>query len=407
LIHKLKKWRRTMIQRTQATAKDDVRRLNQGAVFQVVHRHGPVSRSDIAARLHLSAAAVTNITSDLIERGLVFEARKDDRGGVGRRRILLEVAYDTAYVAGIKVSTVGLTCALTNLNAEVVHAIERPLADTSPATVVDAIEAAFAELGARVERPLAALGINLPGVVDADRQTVRHSPLLGWDQVPLGRLLHERLGVGVLVENDVNALALAEAWFGRGRAHDGFLVVTLGRGVGLGIVINGEVYRGPHGGAGEFGHVVLDPNGPETRFAGRGTVESFLSDDALVREARARVAGFPEGGGAELLAELALRGDAGAVAVVTAAGRALGHALSVLVNVFAPSLIVLGGEGMRAADLLVPAAEAELRRFSFGDLAERVELVVDPWGDDAWARGAAALAASRYLTESATFARGD
>ena len=397
-----------MIQRTQATAKDDVRRLNQGAVFQVVHRHGPVSRVDIAARLHLSAAAVTHITSDLIERGLVFEARKDDeRGGVGRRRILLEVAYDAAYVAGIKVASVGLTCALTNLNAEVIHAIRRQLPSTRPEAVADAIEAAFGELGAMVERPLAALGVSLPGLVDADRQTVRHSPLLGWARVPLGALLQERLGVGVLVENDVNALALAEAWFGCGRSHDGFLVVTLGRGVGLGIVINGEVYRGPNGGAGELGHVLLETNGPETRYATAGTVEAFLSDDALVREARGRVAGFPDDGDAALVAELAKRGDPGALGVYADRGRALGRALSVLVNVFAPSLIVLSGEGLRAPELLLGATEAELHRLAFGDLAAHVELVVEPWGDDAWARGAAALAASRYLTDSAMSARGD
>ncbi len=393
--------------RTRATAKDDVRRLNQSAVFQIVHRHGPVSRVDIAAQLNLSPAAVTNITSDLIERGLVFEARKADRGGVGRRRVLLEIAYDAAYVAGIKVSNAGLTCALTNLNAEVVHAAGRPLASTEPGAVVDAIEAAFSDLAAAVGRPLAALGVNLPGLVDADRQTVRHSPLLGWSQVPLGQLLHDRLGVSVVVENDVNALALAEAWFGRGREHDGFLVVTLGRGVGLGIIINGEVYRGPHGGAGEFGHVLLDPSGPATRFAAPGTVEAFLSDDALVREARHRIAGFPEDGSADLVGELAQRGDADAAAVIADAGRALGRALSILVNVFAPSLIVLSGEGMRAADVMLPTVREELRRLAFGDLADRVELAIESWGDDAWARGAAALAASRYLTESAMSARGD
>jgi N-acetylglucosamine repressor len=397
-----------MIERTQATAKDDIRRLNQGAVFQVVHRHGPVSRVDIAARLQLSAAAVTHITSDLIERGLVFEARKDDeRGGVGRRRILLEVAYDAAYVAGIKVSSVGLTCALTNLNAKVIHASQRPLASTQPDDVVDAIEAAFRELETRLERPLAALGVNLPGLVDADRETVRHSPLLGWSQVPLGRMLEARLGVSVLVENDVNALALAEAWFGCGRSHDGFLVVTLGRGVGLGIVINGEVYRGPHGGAGELGHVLLEQGGPATRYAAPGTVEAFLSDDALEREARRRVPGFPQDGDATHLAELAQRGDRDARSVYADHGRALGRTLSLLVNVFAPSLIVLSGEGMRAPELLLETAQTELDRLAFGDLGTRARLVVEPWGDDAWARGAAALAASRYLTDSAMSARGD
>ncbi len=396
-----------MTRTPRATTKDAVRLLNQDAVFQVVHRHGPVSRIDIASQLRLSPATVTNITSDLIERGLVFEARKADAPGVGRKPILLEVDYRSAYVAGIKLSNVGLTCALTNLNAEVVHAETHPLMATDPDHVVDAIAAAFDALCARADKPVRALGVNLPGLVDADRSTVRHSPLLGWDHVPLGRSLVDRLGVSVVVENDVNALALAEAWFGRGRAHESFLVVTLGRGVGLGIVLNGDVYRGPHGGAGEFGHVLLDPAGPETRYAGRGTIESYLSDDALVREARARIAGFPSDAPAEHVAELAGAGNADALAVYADAGRALGHALSILVDILAPSLIVLSGEGMRGADYFLPTARDELRRLAFGDLAERIELVVEPWGDDAWARGAAALAASRYLTDAVTSPRGD
>jgi predicted NBD/HSP70 family sugar kinase len=391
----------------RATGKDDVRRLNQDAVFQVVHRHGPVSRIDIATQLRLSPAAVTNITSDLIGRGLVFEARKGAAPGVGRKPILLEVDYDAGTVMGVKLSNVGLTCALTNLNAEVAHAATYPLPDTGPDAVVDAIAVALAELAPLAAHPVAAVGVDLPGLVDADRRVVRHSPLLGWDRVPLAELLEARLGVPVVVENDVNALALAEAWYGIGRAHDSFLVLTLGRGVGLGLVLAGEVYRGPFGGAGEIGHVLIDPDGPDTRYAARGTLEAYLSDDALVREARRRVRAFDPGDPVDRLAALAAAGDAEALAVYADAGRVLGRALAMLVNLLAPGLIVLSGEGLRAAPHLLPTAEAELHRLAFGDLAERVRLVVEPWGDDAWARGAAALAASRYLVESATAPRGD
>src|SRR6056297_292371 len=245
----------------RASARDDARRRNQEAVFQAVHRDGPISRIDIASRLQLSPAAVTNITAALI----------------GRRAILLEVDYDAALVAGIKISNAGLTCALTNLNAEVLHTETHPVASTDPDDVVRAVADAFDSLSAAADRPIAAIGVNLPGAVDADRRTVRTSPLLGWDRVPLGDMLTERLGVDVLVENDVNALAHAEAWFGHGREHDDFLVVTLGRGVGLGIVLNGEVYRGPKGGAGEFGHLLIDPHGPSSRYAKRGTLETYLS----------------------------------------------------------------------------------------------------------------------------------
>lgn len=393
--------------RSTATARDALRGLNQNAVFQTVHRFGPISRIEIASRLHLSPAAVTSITSDLIARDLVYEARQADANGVGRRAILLEVNYDHACVAGFKLSNAGLTYALTNLNAEVLHADATAIDATDPERVVATVADAFHALSAVAARPIAALGLDLPGIVDTDQKTVRHSPLLGWDDVPLGHTLEDRLGVPVLVENDVNALAHAEAWFGHGREHDSFLIVTLGRGVGLGIVLHGEVYRGPHGGAGEFGHVLLDPDGPPTRHAARGTLEAYLSDDALLREARSRIASFPPDAEPDALAGLARDGHAEALAIYAEAGRTLGRALSTLVNLLAPGLLVLSGEGMRAAEFLLPSAEAELATRSFGDLADRVRLVVAPWGDDAWARGAAGLAASQYLTRTAMDMGGD
>ena len=393
--------------RAAATARDEMRNRNQTAVLQTVHLNGPISRVDIASKLALSPAAVTAITAELITRGLIYEARHAESDGVGRKAILLEIAYDHAAVAGIKVSDAAITAALTNLNAEVTHAETRPLPGVAPETVVAEIERAFHSLQARAGTRLRAVGVNLPGIVDTDQSTVRHSPLLGWNRVPLGEILAARLQVPVLVENDVNALALAEAWYGHGREHDAFLVLTLGRGVGLGIVLDGELYRGPAGGAGEFGHVLLDPDGPDSEQTLRGSIEAYLSDDALLRRARDRIATFPAGGGPLELLALADAGNADASAVYEEAGRILGRSLSILVNVLAPGLVVLSGEGMRAHEHLVPAAEEELERLSFGDLGTRVRLVVDHWGDDAWARGAAGLAASRYLTDAVSNPGGD
>lgn len=393
--------------RAAATARDEMRNRNQNAVLQTVHLDGPISRVDIATKLALSPAAVTAITAELIGRDLIYEARRAESDGVGRKAILLEIAYDHAAVAGIKVSDSAVTAALTNLNAEVAYAETRSLPRTDPDTVVAEIERAFHTLQERAGQPVRALGVNLPGIVDADQSTVRHSPLLGWDGVPLGEILSRRLKVPVLVENDVNALALAEAWYGHGREHDTFLVLTLGRGVGLGIVLDGELYRGPAGGAGEFGHVLLDPEGPESEQTRRGSIEAYLSDDALLRRARDRIADFPvDGGPGELLA-LADAGNEDAVAVYDEAGAVLGRSLSILVDILAPDLVVLSGEGMRAHEHLIPTAARELERLSFGDLGNRVRLVVDGWGDDAWARGAAGLAASRYLTDAVSNPGGD
>lgn len=390
------------------SSRDSLRASNQHAIFDTIHRRGPISRADIATHLHLSPAAVTNITGDLMSRNLIFEAGQAESDGVGRRATLLEVDYDHALVLGVKVSNAGVTCALTNLNAEVLYAPALPLAETSPASVVATIAEAIDLLAPQIgEKRLVALGINLPGIVDDDQETVRHSPLLGWARVPLGRLLRERLAVPVLVENDVNAFAQAEAWFGHGQDHHSFLVVTLGRGVGLGVVLNGSVYRGPHGGAGEFGHIPLSLEHDAPRRGGPDTLEGYLSDQAFLARARGRIEAFPDDADPDTLISLARDGHPEALALYREAGTTLGRALGILVNIFAPSLIILGGEGVRGAEFFLPTAEATLKEVSFGDLAGRLQLVVDPWGDDAWARGAAALVASRHLTDAATQLGGD
>ncbi len=384
----------------RALGRERIRSLNQSAVISAIHRHGRISRTDLAAELRLSPAAITALTAPFLEEGLVVEAEVGTSPSVGRKPILLGINYDHAHVFGVKVMNHAVVAALTNLNAEVVALHEQALPDTRERTVVESVVAATAALrklaeGAAV-RPLG-LGVSVPGVVDHLAGTIRHSQLFGWEQVPLAELLGAELGLPVLVENDVNALAAAHAWFGHGRDHEAFLVLTLGRGVGLGIVVNGSVYRGPRGGAGEFGHTVCAPLAPRVMDPAPTTLESRVSDGALAAQA-SRLLGREVG--AEELGALADAGEQVIVDLLADAGDCLGVALSTLVNVFAPSLVILGGEGLRASPYLLPRAQATLSELAFGDLADGMELVLDSWGDDGWARGAAGLAAARFLQEA-------
>jgi len=384
----------------RALGREQIRSLNQSAVISAIHRHGRISRTDLAAELRLSPAAITALTAPFLEEGLVVEAEVGTSPSVGRKPILLGINYDHAHVFGVKVMNHAVVAALTNLNAEVVALHEQALPDTRERTVVESVVAATAALrklaeGAAV-RPLG-LGVSVPGVVDHLAGTIRHSQLFGWEQVPLAELLGAELGLPVLVENDVNALAAAHAWFGHGRDHEAFLVLTLGRGVGLGIVVNGSVYRGPRGGAGEFGHTVCAPLAPRVMDPEPATLESRVSDGALAAQA-SRLLGREVG--AEELGALADAGEQVIVDLLADAGDCLGVALSTLVNVFAPSLVILGGEGLRASPYLLPRAQATLSELAFGDLADGMELVLDSWGDDGWARGAAGLAAARFLQEA-------
>ena len=385
---------------SRALGRERIRSLNQSAVISAIHRNGRISRTDLAVELRLSPAAITALTTPFIEEGLVVEAEVGTSPSVGRKPILLGINYDHAHVFGVKVMNHAVVAALTNLNAEAVALVDRPLVDTQVDTVVAAVVGAVHDLvektaGATV-RPLG-MGVSLPGVVDHLAGSVRHSQLFGWEKVPFADLVSDALKLPVLVENDVNALAAAHAWFGNGRGHDAFLVLTLGRGVGLGIVVNGSVYRGPRGGAGEFGHNLATPIEPRVMSLETATLEERLGDAGLVALAEKLT-------GAELnpekLTELAAAGDRAVLDLLADAGNLLGVAMSGLVNIFAPTLIILGGEGVRNAPYLLPRVRPQLERFTFGDLADDVELVIDSWGDDGWARGAAGLAAARFLQEA-------
>lgn len=396
--------------RTLGTARENLRLQNQRAVLQAVHRCEQVSRSDIAAELHLSPATVTDITASLIDKGVLYEARAGTSYTVGRKPILLEVNYDYAFVLGVKLSSSAVVTVLTNLKAEVLARRTDVLPTLEPEKVVDVIHHAAEVLlqeASVASEALVGIGTSLPGIIEPEAGLCRYSALLGWSEVPFGRLLKDRFNLMTFVDNDVNALTAAEAWFAQAEKHRDFLVVTLGQGVGLGIIIGGELYRGSHGGAGEFGHLTLDVNGPLCTCGNRGCLEAYLADEALLKRAQEQVPAFWSGGAIEALVALADAGDADARALFEEAGRLLGRGLSGLVNIFAPSLIVLSGEGMRAAHLLIPEARAALKDYCFGDLYGHMKLVVNAWGDDAWARGAAGLAASQYLLEVADTAGGE
>jgi N-acetylglucosamine repressor len=389
---------------SNALGREQIRLLNQSAVLNAIHRHGRISRSDLAVELRLSPATVSTITGTFIEAGLVVEAEVGASSTVGRKPILLEIDYDHAFVFGVKVSSSAIITALTNLEAEAVDIRTDPLESLGANAVIAAIHEATGQLlsatGTPPERVIG-LGVSLPGIVEQKTGRVRYSPLLDWYQVPFAQRLEERLALPVLIENDVNALAAAQAWFGHGRHHQAFLVVTLGRGVGMGIVIDGQVYRGPRGGAGEVGNTTVIPAQPRVMQPKQGILEDFLSDKALIEQARGAGAELPPGATPEQLTALARQGDAVALALFQDAGELLGTTLANLVNILAPSLLVVSGEGVRNADFLMPAARRALELHSFGDVAQGLELVIDDWGDDAWARGAAGLAAARFLAQAA------
>jgi predicted NBD/HSP70 family sugar kinase len=364
------------------------RDVNRAAILRLISSSGLIARKTIARRLGLSPATVTAVTRELIEQGLVRVAERAPSNG-GRPALLLELVGGAATAFGAKIAADHVVGVRVDLEANVLERHEVAFDSKAPDALDRLGDVLAGWLGERTGGPpLLGVGLGVPGFFDGQTGML-DSPLLGWHGVELAEVLERRLQVPVFVDNDVNTLAVAERLYGRGQDAEHFVTVTIGLGVGLGIVTDGDIYRGYRGGAGELGHTTAVVDGEPCTCGKRGCLETVVADPALVRRARSERLIGPRQGVAQLRA-LADKGDAGARAIYAAAGTTLGRSVADLVNVLGPQVVLISGEGTGAWSHLAEAFEREFRATLFPPLGD-VPVEVDPWDDAKWARGAAAL----------------
>ena len=362
------------------------------AVLAMVLTEGPLSRVDLARRLGISSAAVTKAARPFLDDGYLHELDSERTApGAGRPVSPLAITPDREFVVGMKVTAdevIGVVC---DLKARIRASAHRSLPDCDPATVVATLAALAEELldadpGMRAKTRL--LGLAVSGDVDPAGGLVRLSPLLGWERVDLAGPVGAATGLAVVVENDVKALTVAEHWFGDGVGTDDFTLVTVGAGIGCGIVTGGRLLSGAYGVAGEVGHVCVDASGPVCHCGARGCVEAIAATEAIVGRAREVT------GRADLTlsqaAELARSGSAPVRALFSAAGTAIGLGITAIVNLVGPERIVVSGEGLDSYDLFETEIRQAYATHAFG-AAARCPLTIRPLPFEEWARGAAAV----------------
>ena len=395
-----------------------MKQMNQQLVLQLIQGRGPISRKDITQISGLSPATVSGITSALIDLGLVHEiGEAKETGRAGRRAVLLRLNPRAGYVIGVKLAVHTISSVLTDLDANVLHFVEHILPDSDPAaapfdpavTIQTTIAVVEQLLSMAHIKPtqLLGIGVGVNGIVDVDTGVSSMAPHFGWRNVPLAAPLAAHFGVPVHLENDSRTLTIAEQWFGSGREVDNFIAVTVGYGIGAGVVANKQLYRGASGGAGEFGHIPLQENGPLCSCGKHGCLESFAAVPAIFRQIEeALAAGEPSALAQsnpltlEAVAQAAHAGDAVAHRVVAAAGRWLGLGLVSLVNILNPELIVINGEAVVLGHPYFDPMEAALREHVFDGLADSLRIITEPSGNEMWARGAACVALSALFTSS-------
>jgi predicted NBD/HSP70 family sugar kinase len=259
--------------------------VTQTSVLRAVGVHGPISRTELARQLGVSAGTITTVTRELLELGLLETVGKVRGDRRGRPAELLGLVAGSAHTIGAKVTSAQVVGMVADLGGNVLASFTEPF-DPRGDDPCGSLEQILRRHMGDGPGPLLGIGLGVPGMVDSEAGGTATAPTLGWDRLPVGAELQRRLDLPVIVENDVHTLAVAESLFGRGQQIDDFLTVTIGRGVGLGIVTGNELHRGAHGGAAELGHTEVVPNGPRCDCGRRGCLEALVSEPALVRTAR-------------------------------------------------------------------------------------------------------------------------
>jgi len=372
-------------------------------ILDAIRRAGRVARIDLAQTTQVSQATVTTVTAELIKQGLIEETPRTEASGDvrrGRPRVDLKLRADAHMVAGLKVGDASISIVLTDFEGEVVqqHTYPRPDAHVPLVTFIAQIKQALDETLAhagRVMCDLSGVGVGIAGVVDATRGLVHWTPFFDDRAVNLGAVLRDALQLPVFLDNDANLVAMAEQYLGTAQNNANFIVVTIETGVGLGIVIDNQVYRGARGCGAEFGHTKVQLDGALCRCGQRGCLEAYVADYALLREASFTPRSFREDTPdktVQALLEAARKGDPTASSIVNRSCRFFAMGLANLVNLFDPERIILSGERMLFDHLYAEDMMTAVTSSIVDVDGKAPEIVIHKWGDFMWARGAAAFA---------------
>jgi len=382
----------------------EMRDRNRALVLDAVARLEPVTRAQLAARTGLTKSSVSSIVTELRSAGLVVEQGAQRGGDLGRPGTALTLARDGLAGLGLEVNVDYLAACVVDLarrtRVQYVEVGDNRARD--PAAVAQLlIRLARAAVAAAATQGLtiSATCVAVPGLVDQETGTVARAPNLGWSDVPLRRLLAGGVPAArtpVLVENEANLAALGELWFGDGAALGDYVHISGEIGVGAGIVVGGQLFRGAHGHAGELGHTTLEPDGAACTCGSRGCLELFAGQEAILRRAGLDPAvststGRSDGPVSTLVEHLER------VQGARVAGRSLGTATASLVKLVDPDTVVLGG----IYAVLAPWLRASFQRALLAGIpmtrAVPPRIAISALGPDAAVRGAAGLVTASLL----------
>jgi predicted NBD/HSP70 family sugar kinase len=392
-----------------------VRELNLSLVLWQIHNEGSVSRAQLAVGTGLNKSTVSSLVEELIGLRLIHETGLNS-AGTGRPATLLEIDPQAGYIIGVELGVDFVSIGLTDFAGKILW---RRMAGADPAEEQEIVLAKTTELVGKAinearkrKMGLLGLGLAIPGIVDIKEGVLVFAPNLDWRNIPLRKIFSEKTGLRVFIENDANAAAVAEHLFGLARRCADFVFVFDGVGIGGGLFLNGQLYRGKNGFAGEIGHSPILPITQQGFFDGKNLNkwETYANQPSIIQRVESRLEGKRSGIIPNLMAEqnaplsisiiqqAADCGDVVAIDSISETGLALGQGVAAIINFLNPEKIILGGPMSAAGSHLLPSIKESIAKYSLPEMSRQAELVVSEFGEDASLIGAVAIVVNDVMS---------
>lgn len=392
-----------------------VRKLNTSLIMDCLRTYGPISRAGLSTATGLNRSTVSSIINALLEKSLVREIGLQSSARTGRPGMLLELNPDGGCAVGVEIGVDFVSAVLTDFVARILWRKRVPSSPEETQEVIigrsEGIVQEALTIGKERGLPPLGIGLGVPGLVDIQQGTLVFAPNLRWYDVPLRQMWAQRFNLPVFVENEANAAALGEYYFGNARGVQNLIYLSAGFGLGGGIIIKGKLFRGSNGYAGEVGHMTVDPDGELCGCGKRGCWETLVGPRAIVRRVKTAlergedslILPLAENDlsriNVETVVQAAQAGDHVARTALEDVGIYLGIGISNLVNAFNPEMVVLGGVLSLASPFLLPAIEETVRKYALPQPLKALTITTSAHGVDACVMGAIALVLDEILRE--------
>lgn len=392
-----------------------MREMNLSLTLRIIHEQAPLSRAQVAQIAGLNKSTVSSLVDDLIARNLAHEIGINSNGA-GRPATMLEVSPQAGNIIGVELGVDFVSVAVTNFVGGILW---RKREETDPAAgqekilnqTLRIVKEALAQNKKRGTRFLG-LGLATPGTVDVDKGLLVFAPNLHWHQVPFREIFSKSTNLKTFIENDANAATMAEHLFGKARRIKDFIFVFAGIGIGSGLFLDGKLYRGKNGYAGEIGHSPILAGSAQTicHCGNRGCWETYANQYSIIQRIQARLEvkrdsiipqlmeKYQSALTIPLIKQAADAGDAEALESFAEAGRAMGQGFAGLINIFNPETIILGGPLAIAGDYLLPSAREMTARHALPEIGQQAEIALSAFGSDASLIGAIAIVVDDVLS---------